>query len=169
MMPITATELRRILNYDPSTGAFTWRVKISDKVVIGRIAGVVATNGHRYITAYKKHMLASRLAWLYVTGKWPQHQIDHRNRIASDDRWENLREATQAQNQWNKEKAKPNRLGIKGVRQDKRWPGASYYSQIIVNGQTHWLGTYKTKAEAAAAYRAAAAKFHGDFAYGAAK
>lgn len=163
--PITAEELRRILNYDPETGIFTWRAKISDKVVIGRIAGVVATNGHRYITAFKKHMLASRLACLYMTGKWPAQQIDHKNRVASDDRWDNLREATHSENIWNREKAKPNRFGIKGVRQDKRYPGCGYYATIRVNGKTHWLGTYKTKDEAAAAYQTAVTQYHGEFAY----
>jgi hypothetical protein len=45
---------------------------------------------------------AHRLAWFYVHGKWPQSGIDHRNGDIGDNRIENLREATQAQNCANK-------------------------------------------------------------------
>lgn len=38
-----------------------------------------------------------------MTGEWPKNQIDHINRIRDDDRWENLREATQSQNSYNRD------------------------------------------------------------------
>ncbi|MFW4291481.1 HNH endonuclease [Salmonella enterica subsp. enterica serovar Paratyphi C] len=45
-----------------------------------------------YIRIYinKKWYLAHRLAWLYVTGKWPINVIDHINRNKADNRFINL-------------------------------------------------------------------------------
>jgi hypothetical protein len=40
-----------------------------------------------------KPYLAEHLAWLYVTGEWPKHAIDHVNGDTLDNRWENLRES----------------------------------------------------------------------------
>ena len=54
--------------------------------------------GYRKITIDGKVYSAARLAWFYKTGRWPDPEIDHINRIRDDNRWENLREATRADN-----------------------------------------------------------------------
>jgi hypothetical protein len=41
---------------------------------------------------------ASRLAWLHMTGKWPNSEISYINGKPSDTRWANLREVTSSQN-----------------------------------------------------------------------
>lgn len=66
-MALTAARVRELLNYDASTGVFTWRAAAGRW---GRIhAGAVA--GRRMIWLDGKQYLSSRLACLYVHGNWP--------------------------------------------------------------------------------------------------
>ena len=44
----------------------------------------------------------ARLCWLVQTGDWPEHTIDHINRDPWDNRWCNLRDITQKENNFNK-------------------------------------------------------------------
>ena len=92
----------------------------------------------------------------------PKIQVDHKDRNATlDNREENLRVATTAQNQWNAGLRKDNTSGFKGVRRDhKQWR-----TEIKVFGKTHRLGYFDTAIEAAQAYNEAAKKLHGEFAY----
>lgn len=95
--------LRHLLHYDPLTGVWTWMNPLPrSKMRRGDIAGSVDSNGRRKIRIASAYYYSSRLAWFYVTGEWPNDQIDHINRIKDDDRWENLREATQSQNSFNR-------------------------------------------------------------------
>lgn len=92
-----------------------------------------------------------------MTGKWPV-EIDHRNGDRLDDRWDNLREATRAQNEWNKGANRNNRCGMKGIDFRKnRWR-----MQIMRNGQ-RVTGRFRTIEEARAAYLAIARQNDGEF------
>jgi hypothetical protein len=102
--------------------------------------------------------LAHRLAWLYVHGKHPAAEIDHRNGKRADNRIANLRDTPPSQNRWN---AVPrNRSGVVGVYRR----GAKWRAKIIVSGRSIELGTYDSRKEAAAAYRCAARLLRGEFA-----
>jgi HNH endonuclease len=59
-----------------------------------------ARNGRGYhqIRIGGRPYSASRLAWLYMTGKWPNSEISYINGKPSDTRWANLREVTSSQN-----------------------------------------------------------------------
>ena len=105
-----------------------------------------------------------RLAWLYMTGKWPVAQIDHINMVKNDNRWSNLREATKAQNKANS----PGRstCGFKGVYVVKKRGTIKYRAQLRSAGKLHDLGYYRTPEEANAAYAVAAERMHGEFARG---
>ena len=46
--------------------------------------------------------------------------IDHKNGVKDDNRWENLREATPVQNNWNQKKRYNNASGHKNIMWDKR-------------------------------------------------
>jgi hypothetical protein len=96
------------------------------------------------------------------TGKWPDKQIDHINEDPSDNRWSKLRLATKAQNMRNITRTKAKTSGYKGV----GWSKASqkWRAYIRADGINYHLGLFKTKEEAAAAYKAAADKLHGEFA-----
>ena len=103
-MILSQVKLRELLHYDPETGVWTWLNPLPrSRVKPGDIAGRIMDNGRRQIRIASGFYYSSRLAWLYMTSEWPINQVDHENRNRSDDRWENLREATQSQNSFNRD------------------------------------------------------------------
>jgi hypothetical protein len=87
--------------------------------------------------------------------------VDHVNGNGLDNRRDNLRIATVAQNAWNSKKRNP-RSGYKGVyfdRQKRLWRAA-----IVCNRKRIHLGYFKNKIIAAKAYDTAAKKHYKDFA-----
>jgi hypothetical protein len=149
-------QLKKILRYHPSTGHI-YRLKTISNRVRGSIAGTVWKNGYRVITIDRKHYKAHRLIWFYMTGKWP-HIVDHINLDKTDNRWCNLRECTQAQNQYNS-KAR-NKLGVKGVEID----GRQFRAKATFNKKFYHLGLFPTLEEAANAYKQFARNHHGEYA-----
>ena len=95
---LTAKRLRKVLSYAPATGIFRWKVSASSRAPVGAIAGAKNGRGYRQIRIGGRPYSASRLAWLYMTGKWPNSEISYINGKPSDTRWANLREATSSQN-----------------------------------------------------------------------
>ena len=59
---------------------------------VGDIAGCLVKTGYRQIKIGNTAYLAHRLAWFYVYGEWPE-QLDHINRIKTDNRLDNIEEA----------------------------------------------------------------------------
>ena len=100
--PLTATELRSLLSYDPETGVFT---RLTGKHS-GKPAGCLSKKGAVQVYVRGRIYLAHRLAWLYVTGEWPKNQIDHKDRNPANNVLDNLREATHAQNSQNTQRLK---------------------------------------------------------------
>jgi len=126
------------LNYNSDSGEFTW-IERRKGVVLGKQAG---TNNHDYITITYNYTpyLAHRLAWFFVYGVWPKDMIDHINRVKSDNRIENLREADNQINQRNAKVSSRNTSGRRGVYWHKsrfRW----YASIRVDNIQLH-LGSF---------------------------
>lgn len=159
---LDARRLRDLLNYRPETGMFCWRETNSNRAKAGSIAGTRdKRKGYIYIRIDGRRYLAHRLAWLYVTGEWPEHQVDHRDLNPSNNKWSNLRAATDSDN-------KANRRGHgalpKGVIFDRRRSVHPYYARIMVRGVFHHIGSFETAEQAAAAYSKAARKHFGQFA-----
>lgn len=146
---LTAERLREVLDYDPGTGVFRWRVS-RPGVHAGTVAGSVsASQGYRFIWVNRSKYSAHRLAWLHAYGVWPAGELDHRNWVRDDNRLANLREATGAQNS-------QNRRGCAGF-----YPsGRGWRATIMVDGKSHNLGTFDTPEEASAAYVAAKKDLH---------
>lgn len=159
--PMTADKLRELFHYDPETGIFTRLIKLG-RGGLGSEAGTIANNGYRDIAISGRKCAAHRLAWLYMTGNWPSKQIDHINGLKADNRWENLREATQSQNMANSKMKRNSQIGLKGVSFHKK--RRVYYSMIRLNGKKKYLGEYRTAMEAHLAYIEAAKAAHGEFA-----
>jgi hypothetical protein len=158
--------LRSILDYDRETGVFTWKVRRrcqGGRTVIGAQAGFVrGCDGYVFIgidgTAYP----AQKLAWLHVTGEWPIAIVDHKSRDRADNRFDNLRLATQTENNQNKSIRSDNASGVTGVSFDDargRWA-----ARLKTGGKYLHLGRFATIDDAVAARRAAERKHFGEFA-----
>ncbi len=159
---LTQEYLKSILHYDLETGIWTWLVKRRPNIKIGNIAGNKDFYGYIRIKIDGKTYRAHRLAWFYMTGEWPEDQLDHKNLNKSNNVWDNLREANNSKNQANKYKYSNNTSGIKGVVWDKQ--RSLWRAQIRTNKKTINLGRYVDKNQAALAYEQAAIKYHGEFA-----
>lgn len=112
---LTHARVLQLLTYEPDTGEFRWR--ITDRCrTAGEVAGCKKTSdGYTRIGIDGRLYLASRLAWFYVNGRWPEAQIDHENLRRGDNRWKNLRDATNKQNNENRILQKNSRSGVMGV------------------------------------------------------
>ena|SRR6266436_2436775 len=159
MILLTADLAHQIWNYDPDTGHFFHKKAPRYGITIGDRAGHF--NGKYMMLRFKgREYKCARVAWLMMTGKWPEHQIDHINGGRLDDRFENLREATNAQNCRNRGVRSNNLTGVKGVATSRY----GYTSTITANGRKRYLGYFPSIDAAKVAYDAAANELHGDFA-----
>ena len=109
--------------------------------------------------------LPSRLAWFHMMDAWPEHTVDHHNGIKSDDRWENLREASHAENAWNRCGSETTYTGIKGVSLFRR-RGKPYAWRVSIttNGKRRRSFCHGSLDQAAAVYEQMARELHGEFA-----
>ena len=155
---MNADRLRQVLDYDPATGVFRWKTQLSPRGAVGSVAGRAKPCGYRQISIDKKLYYAHRLAWLYVTGKWPVDQIDHIDGRRSHNAFANLRECVQTQNNQNQAKLSRNSTGELGVTWDKQ--KNKYRAQIGVSGRNLNLGLHATVEKAAIAYSEAKAQLH---------
>jgi hypothetical protein len=158
---LTQADVRALFNYDPETGALTRAKAPHPRFRVGEIVGYPDTKGYLRVGIRGRLYSAHRLIWLYVTGAWPQFEIDHINHQTGDNRWANLREATPSQNSCNRRVRKDSGSGVRGVHLDKRT--GRWRAKITVNKRQIGLGFYATKEEAIAARRAGSV-LHGEFA-----
>ena len=156
---LTANRLRKLLNYEPATGVFRWRVDRQPNVSAGGVTGCIHPRGYRAICIDGKIYRGNRLAWLYMTGKWPNLEIGYINHNPSDTRWANLREMTPSQRRSSARTR--NKLGARGISITK---SDRYVASIRMAGKKRYLGVFGTIEEASAAYARAAKKAFGAFA-----
>lgn len=159
---LTQERLKELIVYNPDTGSFTWRVPRRGVVVGGECGRISPATGYRDIGIDYKLRRANRLAWLYMTGEWPDAEVDHVNRIKSDDRWDNLRLASKSQNAANVDIKSSNTSGVVGVSWDmsrKKW-----LAQIRIDGKKKNLGRFDDIQAAVDAYNTAAREQFGEYA-----
>jgi hypothetical protein len=158
----TANRVRELLDYNPETGEFIWKTNRRGKRQKGMSAGCRHPHGYIRISIDYRLYNAQRLAWLLVTGNWPKKFIDHIDGNPSNNKFENLREATYLQNGANRKISSANKSGYKGVsfvKATQKW-GA----WIKVAGKSKNLGSnFQTPEDAHEAYKKAAEKLHGMF------
>lgn len=149
----TQAQIKEILHYDPETGVFRWKVSLSNRVKPLSVAGCLNHVGYVQIGVYKKLQLAHRLAWAYMTGEWPEHEVDHIDGIKTNNNWSNLRQATHKQNMENRSLGKNNTSGFRGVAWSERYQ--KWRAAVGHNKKTIHIGYFDTAEEAS---KAAAAK-----------
>lgn len=148
--------LKELLHYDPDTGVFTRKVS-KGKAKAGAEAGYLNSDGYREVKVCGRPFKAHRLAFLYMTGMWPDYQVDHLNGNRLDNRWCNLRDADAVTNNENKTKALPNnQSGLLGVHKHR----SKWRAQIRTNRKLKHLGSFDTPEEAYAAYLKAKRQLH---------
>ena len=146
-LPIEA--LAEAFDYDPESGLLVWRRGWRRS----RIAGCVNGEGAVVITLRWKgaryQLLAHRVIWAMMTGRWPALVVDHRNGVPSDNRWKNLREANYSESAHNI--ALSEFAGTAAI-------GRKWQARICVNRKYIYLGLFETREQAHAAYLEARAK-----------
>lgn len=145
--------IKSVLNYEKETGVFTWAVYRNHKALKGGIPGRLDRDGYLMITVFKKEYSASRLAWAFVNGKFPDEQIDHINGNKLDNRIENLRACTQAQNQQNKAS-----VGVSFNKSNNKWQ-----AQIKKERKNYYIGCFADKDAAIEAYRKKSVDLFGEY------
>lgn len=158
---LTQERLRELLDYNPETGVFTWKVKRRGYTEAGNVCGKsLITDGYQRIQVERRGYAAHRLAWLHVTGEWPKGNIDHINGIRHDNRIANLRDIPASLNRQNLHAAtsrnkSSNLLGVSWHNRPRPWR-----STIRIDGKRHHLGYFETKEAAFAAYVSAKRQLH---------
>lgn len=157
MSCLTADSLRKVLVYDEVFGQFYRKNDTRNGFKAGEILGSKTTTGYWRIVINKKEYLAHRLAWLYMTGAWPDKDIDHKNGNPLDNRWENLRVCSKRESNLNRGVMSNSRSGIKGV---KLLESGRY--QVLVDNKSY--GTYDELGLAEFIAQEIRESLHGEFA-----
>lgn len=159
---VTLERLHDVLTYAPQTGLFVWKKRLANYAPVRSVAGTTHTRGYVYIRIAGKNYRASRLAWFYVHGVWPDGQIDHIDGNRGNDAIANLRVATGSQNCGNTKRRRTNTSGHKGVSFERK--NGKWRAQIHTGSKGYFLGYYPTAEDAAIAYALAARAYFGEFA-----
>lgn len=165
---ITQEFLRQLLHYDPSSGMLTWKARspamfVADarwsseaksrqwnaKYANGP-AGGLDGKGYVRIRIGGFRFRAHRLIWRMMKGTWPRSEVDHRDGDRQNNRLDNLREATSAQNSQNRRKRITNTSGFTGVYWHKKT--SQWRVELAVDGQRIYGGLFHRKDDAASAY-----------------
>lgn len=157
----TIERLKELLNYNPETGEFTW--KIGRKGALqGAKAGYVRKDGYLFICIDYRKIGAHRIAWALMTGEWCPDVIDHANMDKLDNRFSNLRRASKMLNAHNAPAPRSNTSGFKNVRWNSQ--RGKWQADTQINGARRYIGLFDTKEAAAAAYLQFAKSQLGEFA-----
>lgn len=178
---VTPGEIKELLDYLPETGELFWKPRplkffnegegrytaerskrIFDKLFAGKPAlNCPNLNGYLRGNLFGRLMLSHRAAFAIMEGRWP-NQVDHINGVRSDNRWLNLREATNKQNQYNSASAKGSSSKYVGVSFDSK--AGKWAAYLCPEGKKIHLGYAEDELSAAKMRDAAAQKMFGEYA-----
>ena len=167
--PLTQEIVRELLDYNPDTGALTWKSRdrkwfTSDHACQSwntRYAGksafkAIDGDGYKHGAIFNKKYTAHRIIWLWMTGEWPDPEVDHENHNRTDNCWKNLSEKDDNGQTRNHSLNCNNTSGQVGV---CKIPDGRWKMQITDNeGRRHWY-FFKTFDEAVAARKEAEIKY----------
>jgi hypothetical protein len=154
--PITQAMLREVVTYDPNSGLFSRKVNLSN--ACNEIIGTIGKQGYLVINILGDRWLAHRLAFLYMTGRFPENEIDHINHNRLDNRWSNLRACTSSENNMNMTIAKNNQTGCTGVSYYSKY-GKKYRVTITTKRKQVNIGYFSDFFEACCSRKSAELKY----------
>lgn len=153
-MPYEASNLGRIKRTEPAQGAKVGHI----------LKGTFDRNGYIYLDLHGPHYYFHELVASAFLGPKPIGcQVDHENCDPRDNRPDNLRYVTKAQNQMNS----ISRIGsskFKGVSKIKEAKSKKWRAYITLSKKQKHLGTFETETQAAKAYNEAAKELFGEYA-----
>lgn len=147
---LTSERLKTLFEY--REGKLFWRNSPSRNIRPGSRAGTLQPDGYRHVVVNGRSYREHRLVWLLFNQTVPS-LVDHINRVRDDNRIENLRPASAAQNVQNRGMQYNNSSGCAGVhwhKGKKKW-----HAKIGVNGRDKHIGYFSDKSEAVTARHAA--------------
>jgi hypothetical protein len=145
--------VKSVVTYDPDTGFF-----FNKK---GERVGHKDQHGYMNIVINNEKFRAHRLAFVYMTGEQPPNCVDHINCDKTDNRWENLRNASYPLNAKNMPLRADNKSGVKGVSIHPR--SGLYRARIQADGIQYYLGEFTSMKDAEEAIISARKTLHGEF------
>jgi hypothetical protein len=162
--------LRKLIRYNAETGKLYWLERPTSMFHCARLAKdcadawnnklagkeaftSITSRGYRQGRIFGQQYIGHRVAWAIYYGEWPDFEIDHINGVRSDNRLENLRAVTPAENRRNIRTPSHNTSGVMGVVWNKQY--GKWQAQIGVAGKNINLGRYSNFAEAVAARKTA--------------
>jgi hypothetical protein len=160
----TYERVREVLDYNPETGILTWRARPAvqswNPRFVGTKSGTRRTgDNYIYLNIDGERYYAHVIIGIWMTGECLER--DHKDGDPSNNRWSNLRAATNALNRRNTKRRKDNTSGFKGVRRSRS--GHDWQASITVNKKEIYLGQRSTPEAAHELYRKASLKYHGEF------
>ena len=154
---LTQERLQELLHYCPETGVFTWIHGNGKSVKAGDAAKNVDVNGYPRTKINRVLYKLHKLAFLYMTGLWPTEKTDHINGVRHDNRYVNLRAATNQENMRNAKRYSNNTSGITGVYwhiNNRKW-----WAQINNGIKDTYLGVYEHWFDAVCARKSAEVRY----------
>lgn len=139
-------DLLSAFEYTPTTGEVRSRIRSGGCIVEGSVVGNVRKSGYRYISFKNVRYPAYRLIWCMVYGYWPEHEVDHINRVKDDNRLCNLRVVSRYCQQRNKGVNKNSSTGVRGV--SAHSCGVGFVAQITFNYKNIYIKYSNSFAEA---------------------
>lgn len=166
--------LRECLVLDLVTGELTWRTRPREHFATkrscstwnaryaGKRSGSLLPIGYWLIAltfaGRQRGLLSHRVIFALATGAWPVDEVDHKNGRRSENRLNNLREATRVENCQNQPVNPRNTSGFPGVSRVKR--SGKWMAKVNTGGRCVYRREFDTPQKASAAYLAAKAEFH---------
>jgi hypothetical protein len=152
----TQKELKEIFYFDGTH--LIWKESAAKKVK-NKIAGSFNKSTGYWIVIFNyKNYLYHRILWIFLNGEIPEGmELDHINHDKLDNRIENLRLVSHAENNRNASIHKNSTSGVPGVswhKHIKKW-----YARIHINKKRIHLGYFNNKADAYVVYKAACRKY----------
>lgn len=149
---ISVSRLRDLLILDEVSGSLVWRhrCEVEFKTAramaswnaryAGKQAGS-ATNGYLQLSVDDVSLRYHRVVWAMAYGQWPLLDIDHINHDRRDNRLENLRSVSRAENNRNHGPHRRATIGAPGVRKTRQ---GNWSASIGFGKNRRYLGRFAT-------------------------